>query len=192
VFFFNRIEANSLYNSSSSNLGATSNQIAATVVAASLQYTQSLFSMTVTRMGLLRIGRQELAPFVHSAQGRALLALPGADVEFLSGAITPRQVLSARPSYINAILIQSRGGEGRVCSHCRIRLYPFPYCRRTTHFRGCCANCKWRDWGARCTWLDDDDEQDGNTPGGIGGSRTPLLLTSRDSGNTSSNPIIID
>jgi hypothetical protein len=45
------------------------------------------------RIGLLRVGGQELAPFVRTAEGRAALALPGSDVEFVLNAIRPEQLL---------------------------------------------------------------------------------------------------
>ena len=71
-----------------------------------------------------------MAAFVHSPQGRAVLALPGQDVVFVQGAITPKQVGSHRPSYINAILIQSRGnvvlGPCTACQGSRPGLRPVP------------------------------------------------------------------
>ena len=54
---------------------------------------------------VLPVGGQQLGAWVHSAQGLAVLALPGRDVPFVRGAITGQQVLTHRPSYINAILI---------------------------------------------------------------------------------------
>ena len=44
-------------------------------------------------------------------------SLPGQDVEFIRGAITPAQVESHRPSHTNAILIQSRGQDNpTICT----------------------------------------------------------------------------
>ena len=123
---------------------------------------------------VLVVGGQQMAGFIHSPQGRAVLALPGQDVTFVRGSITPAQVGSHRPSYINAILIQSRGQlVAGMCSACRATrpgLRPFPECRRLPgHFGGCCGNCKWRDHAARCTTRDDnvveldsDDDDDGH------------------------------
>ena len=54
---------------------------------------------------VLFVGQQQLAPYVHSPQGRALLALPGQDVVFVRGSIHPYQIGMHRPSYVNAILI---------------------------------------------------------------------------------------
>ncbi|THC87379.1 hypothetical protein EYZ11_013175 [Aspergillus tanneri] len=58
---------------------------------------------------VLPIGGQQLAPWVHSLPGQAVLARLGQDVRFVRGCISGYQILSHRPSYINALLIQSRG-----------------------------------------------------------------------------------
>jgi hypothetical protein len=89
-----------------------------------------------------------------------VLALPGHDVPFLVGRISVAQVASQRQSYINGLLIQSRGAvRGRRCTNCeRGGLSPFPSCRRLFgHFGNACGNCKWRDHAIRCTDPDDSD-----------------------------------
>ncbi|EDN08635.1 predicted protein [Histoplasma mississippiense (nom. inval.)] len=79
---------------------------------------------------ILFVADQQLSPFTHSPQSRAVLALPGQDVPFVRGSMTELQVRSHRPSYINAILIQSRGRtEPHACLACRSAhpgLRPFP------------------------------------------------------------------
>lgn len=116
------------------------------------------------------IGGQQLAPMVHSAPGRAVLALPGLAVRVDRGELAARvqQVASQRPSYINALLIQSRGVlVAPPCAACARPggMSPFPECRRVPgHFGGCCANCKWRDHAARCTTRDNDSDDDGPPP----------------------------
>jgi hypothetical protein len=123
------------------------------VASAGLAYARSLFYVSATGWNMLRVSGQELRPFVHTSEGRVLLALPGSDVEFVAGAISPEQLFSARTSYVNAILIQSRGGTPLVpCTHCQRRLRPFPWCHRVTGVLGStCGNCKWPDHGARCS-----------------------------------------
>jgi len=102
---------------------------------------------------------QTLAPYCHNASQRAVLAMPGFDVPFVRGAVTPAQVGSHRPSYINALLIQSRGIPSGPCDRCQRSLRPFLECRRVPgHFGGACGNCKWPDHGARCTERDKDDD----------------------------------
>lgn len=118
-----------------------------------------------------------------------MLALPGQDVQFIRGSIIPSQVGMHRPSYINAILIQSRGVAGEqpcdACRRARTGPRPFPECRRVAgHFGGACANCKWRDHASRCSVRGDEDDDvvvigerrlgppgpgDGDEQGGNGG-----------------------
>ena len=114
---------------------------------------------------VLLVGGLQLTPYVHTASGRVLLARQGRDVEFVRGSITPAQIGSHRASYINAILIQSRGrAVSQPCEACRrprTGLRSFPECRRAIgHFGGACANCKWRDHGNRCSLVRVDDEDD--------------------------------
>ncbi|KAJ5184285.1 hypothetical protein N7472_009125 [Penicillium cf. griseofulvum] len=81
-----------------------------------------------------------------------------------------------RPSYVNALLIQSRGWELITeCDECadkRRRIGSpslFPICSRAPgYFDGACGNCKFQDHGFRCSLaigiaanpvdLDDDDD----------------------------------
>jgi Protein of unknown function (DUF3716) len=141
---------------------------------------------------VLVVGGQQMAAFVHSPQGRAVLALPGRDVVFVRGAITPKQVGSHRPSYINAILIQSRGNVvSSPCTGCQGPRHgprPFPECRRLPgHFGGSCGNCKWRDHAARCSVRDNiiveisDDDDPGE------GSGQPQI----EAGTTAENAIVL-
>ena len=123
-------------------------------------YNAAVANASAGQNPVLVVGGQQMAAWVHSPQGRAVLALPGQDVVFVRGAITPNQVASHRPSYINAILIQSRGNVVlNPCTACqgpRPGFRPFPECRRVPgHFGGCCGNCKWRDHASKCSVQDD-------------------------------------
>ena len=141
---------------------------------------------------------------MHSPQGRALLALPGQDVVFVRGSIHPYQIGMHRPSYVNAILIQSRGRVvDQPCQRCRGAVpgpRPFPSCRRANgHFGGCCANCKWPDYASQCTVQD----RGNNAPapanrglplaggGGSGTATDPLLIEDNKPGATAQNAIIL-
>ena len=65
------------------------------------------------------------------------------------------QISTHRPSYINAILIQSYGTPRAAdCVQCQNRGYrPFPVCHSLTGFWGdACGNCKWRDHAAQCSF----------------------------------------
>lgn len=91
-----------------------------------------------------------------------MVALPAIDVEAWVGGVSERQVRTGRPSYINAILIQSRGSLNITpCEACTATLRrpvgprPFTECRSLPGFcGGCCGNCKWRDYGAQCSSYD--------------------------------------
>jgi Protein of unknown function (DUF3716) len=101
----------------------------------------------------LFVAQQQLAAVCHTNQQRTILAMPGRDVVFVAGSITPAQVATHRPSYINAILIQRSGTVNAVtCRECvRHDLRPFPNCTSIVgQFGGSCGNCKWRDHAARC------------------------------------------
>ena len=73
--------------------------------------------------------------------------------------IKGKQISDGRPSYINALLIQSRGEPlKKPCTRCRNMdfLKPFPTCARLTgYFGGSCANCKWADKASLCDCRDD-------------------------------------
>ncbi|EAS32211.3 uncharacterized protein CIMG_13692 [Coccidioides immitis RS] len=105
----------------------------------------------------LFVGQNQLAPYAHSPQSRRLLAQPGRNVEFVLGRIFPYQINMHRQSYINAILIQSRGRTlhwSSICNRCTEMepMAPFPLCRRAYgHFGGACGNCKWPDYASRCS-----------------------------------------
>lgn len=109
---------------------------------------------------VLPVGGSQLAPFVHNTRQWALLGQPGQDVLIIRGSIRGYQLAMHRPSYVNSLLIASRGYEVRqpcsTCCHARSSVpRPFPICVRVPgHFGGCCANCKWRDWADRCTVRD--------------------------------------
>lgn len=143
-----------------------------TLSRALILYNAALAVAVADQNPVLLVGQQQMATFVHNTVGRAVLALPGQDVEFVRGSITPNQVGSHRPSYINAILIQSRGAAAQpacgACAAARPGLRPFPECRRVAgHFGGACANCKWRDHGSRCSVRDEDEDEGDNPPGGL-------------------------
>lgn len=138
-------------------------------------YDRQIARMTDTP-GILRVGGQELAPYVHNDLGRAVLSLPGLHVRYVPYSIDARQILSHRASYINGLLVQSRGRpEVHACTDCRGRtgLRPFTECVRLPgHFGGACGNCKWRDRASHCSVRDEIQQ-----------ARTEVIVLDDDSGD---------
>ncbi|KAJ8061334.1 hypothetical protein OCU04_010397 [Sclerotinia nivalis] len=94
---------------------------------------------------VLFIGGQQLLPFCYNPLQLALIALPGCSVPFVRNRISSAQVRTMHPSYINMLLIQSRGRivPNRCCTYRRRGLMPFLECHRVAgHFCSCCGNCK--------------------------------------------------
>ena len=126
----------------------------------------------------LNVANQGLSPFVHSAPGRNLLALPGRNVLIHPTVVTAARTAMNRPSYVNAILIQSRGAPPVArppraavgCTACSVLGTPtgdrkaFPECRHMPgHFGGGCGNCKWQDHAARCSVRDGQEESESSS-----------------------------
>jgi hypothetical protein len=114
---------------------------------------------------VLLVGGQQLTPW---CLGRptllALLAMAGANVRFVPGAIHVHQAqtFTTRLSYVKAVLVQRAGviipgGCNRCNSGAGYR--PFTQCRFVRgFFHDACGNCIWRDHAARCRHGDDDED----------------------------------
>ncbi|KAL1839811.1 hypothetical protein VTJ49DRAFT_1090 [Mycothermus thermophilus] len=95
---------------------------------------------------------------VHETQ-RAIWRLPSREtIHFVQGWITGKHIASQRPSYINGLLIHSRGKDSPVsCDQCqqkraRNALGPFLTCRFLPgSFHDSCSNCKWFDNTSNCS-----------------------------------------
>jgi hypothetical protein len=104
--------------------------------------------------------REALTPqsLVHETQ-KAIYRLPCREtIYFVQGWITARHVASQRPSYINGLLIHSRGQDSAIsCVQCVERsaknaLGPFLTCRVLPgQFHNSCSNCKWFDNTSLCS-----------------------------------------
>ncbi|KAL7653318.1 hypothetical protein ACMYSQ_008034 [Aspergillus niger] len=132
-----------------------------------------------------------LRPYMHTAVGREVLARSGArSVEFRHGRIHAYQIAMHRPSYINALLIQSRGSRPPApCTRCRDGTEGvFPGCRHLPGaFGGACANCKWPDAGSGCSVRDSEW-------GAVQESQLPMPIIGRElpaPGASRTNPIIL-
>lgn len=95
---------------------------------------------------------------VHETQ-REIFQLPSREIiYFVQGWITARHIASQRPSYINGLLIHSRGNDAPAsCAQCVERhdknaLGPFLTCRILPgYYHNSCSNCKWFDNTSVCS-----------------------------------------
>jgi hypothetical protein len=95
---------------------------------------------------------------VHDTQ-RTIYGLPSKEfVYFVNGWITARHIAKTRPSYVNGLLIHSRGQDADYeCAQCAERraknaLGPFLTCRVLSgQFHNSCSNCKWFDNTSECS-----------------------------------------
>ena len=98
------------------------------------------------------------ASLIHDTQ-RVIFRLPGREfIYFVHGWITARHIASQRPSYVNGLLIHSRGEDSPTsCAQCSERraknaLGPFLTCRVLRGaFHNSCSNCKWFDNTSACS-----------------------------------------
>ncbi|KAJ9129308.1 hypothetical protein NKR23_g12563 [Pleurostoma richardsiae] len=108
---------------------------------------------------------------------RALWALPSVDVDVRipvdQSIETWIAKVKTRQSYLNGILIQSRGRTGLVCDKCARNAHPFPACVRAAgHFGGACGCCEYQSGRASCSvrGLPDKDAEDRARTRGLGGA----------------------
>lgn len=95
---------------------------------------------------------------IHETQ-KAVFRLPSREtIYFVQGWITARHIASQRPSYVNGLLIHSRGQDAPVaCTQCVERrakhaLGPFLTCRVLPgSYHNSCSNCKWFDNTSVCS-----------------------------------------
>ena len=122
----------------------------------------------------------------------------------MRGSIYLYQIGMHRPSYINAILIQSCGRVvDQPCQWCCGAVLgprPFPLCRQANgYFGGCCTNCKQPNYASQCTVRDGGDNAPmlanrGLPLAGGRGSRTAtdtLLIEDNKPGATAQNAIVL-
>ncbi|KAJ5810761.1 hypothetical protein N7447_010277 [Penicillium robsamsonii] len=112
------------------------------------------------------VGSPLFARFVHSDEGRALLALTGPDVPFMVSRIRGAQ-LTRSPS-------------------------PFPICSRAPgHFDGACGNYKFQDHGFRCSVRDGTGNRNRTRRAAALPARSPLPQ-SQLAIRTAANPVDLD
>ncbi|KAL4767126.1 hypothetical protein BDW60DRAFT_220794 [Aspergillus nidulans var. acristatus] len=95
-------------------------------------------------------GDRALFDLCHNDVQREVWRFPSYEFVVRVGALTVKQVRTARPSYVNAILIASRGVKTRKPCSMNTRSVFGEHVRIPGYWNGACAGCKWKDGGARC------------------------------------------
>ncbi|KAK3387287.1 hypothetical protein B0H63DRAFT_469722 [Podospora didyma] len=95
---------------------------------------------------------------VHDTQRAIFRKYSREFIYFVQGWITARHIASQRPSYVNGLLIHSRGVDAPTsCAQCQERrnknaLGPFLICRILPgSYHNSCSNCKWFDNTSACS-----------------------------------------
>jgi hypothetical protein len=118
-------------------------------------FTRMYDSTALGQHPVLPIQVYTLAEYVKNDVQRRLLAPHGRAVAFTPSRVNAQQIYSKRDSYINALLIQSRGVvSAQPCTSCQQRQgqNTFPKCHQVPgFFEGCCTNCKWPDKALQCS-----------------------------------------
>ncbi|KAH8883799.1 hypothetical protein GQ53DRAFT_752634 [Thozetella sp. PMI_491] len=104
--------------------------------------------------------RQALTPesLMHDTQRHIFEMRSREIIYFVQGWITARHIASKRPSYVNGLLIHSRGQDASTsCAQCADKraknaIGPFLVCRVLPgKYHNSCSNCKWFDNTSVCS-----------------------------------------
>ncbi|KAL3435104.1 hypothetical protein BDV09DRAFT_185238 [Aspergillus tetrazonus] len=124
-----------------------------TIPVSGFQDGQTGHSYAVVR--LTAKGDRALFDLCHNNVQREVWRFPSYEFVVRVGALTVKQVRTARPSYVNAILIASRGVKTRESCSMNTRSVFGEHVRIPGYWNGACAGCKWKDGGARCDFYAD-------------------------------------
>ncbi|PWY76987.1 hypothetical protein BO70DRAFT_256324, partial [Aspergillus heteromorphus CBS 117.55] len=97
-------------------------------------------------------GNEVLRQLCHTDVQKEVWRFPSYEFIIRNGSLSVAQVRTWRPSYVNAILIASRGvRQPAPCNNITHSVF-FKNIRLPGFWDGCCAGCKWKDHGARCAY----------------------------------------
>ncbi|RMJ20748.1 hypothetical protein PHISP_08382 [Aspergillus sp. HF37] len=102
-------------------------------------------------------GNEALGQLCHTNDQRTVWSFPCYEFTIRADSIRIQQIQTARPSYVNAILIASRGMVVADCGHDTHHIFRDTV-RLPGWWGGACAGCKWRDHGRRCSHFDADED----------------------------------
>lgn len=97
-------------------------------------------------------GNEGLREVCHTADQKEVWRFPSYEFTVREGSIRVAQIQSARPSYVNALLIASRGvSQVKMCERNSGMVFA-DHVRLPGFWGGACAGCKWQDRAARCSY----------------------------------------
>uniref|UniRef100_A0A7N2N7K4 Uncharacterized protein n=1 Tax=Quercus lobata TaxID=97700 RepID=A0A7N2N7K4_QUELO len=102
-------------------------------------------------------GNQALFELCHTHDQKEVWCFPSYEFVIHKDSITASQVKTGRPSYVNAILIASRGLPQRTRCTKNSRWVFAEDVRVPGYWGGACAGCKWRDGAASCSYADKNE-----------------------------------
>ncbi|KAI9704577.1 MAG: hypothetical protein M1820_005490 [Bogoriella megaspora] len=112
---------------------------------------------TIVRLSRPEVDTMLRSKTVNDIQRGAMDSKEPHDV-YANSSVTQERLDTYRQSYVNGVIIQSRGLVNKTsCEACakmerKGRCRPFADCRSMAGFwKGACANCKWNENGQRCT-----------------------------------------
>lgn len=101
---------------------------------------------------LTAAGNKALQELCHTNEQKEVWRFPSYEFEVVEGSLKVSQFLTHRPSYVNALLIASRGIKvPSVCTNNKKGVFPESV-RLPGWWGGCCAGCKWMDGAAKCSY----------------------------------------
>lgn len=97
-------------------------------------------------------GNEALRTFCHTAAQKEVWRFPSFEFVVRKGSLTVNQIRTGRASYVNALLIASRGLRQHIACEKNTRAVFGEDVRVPGFWGGSCAGCKWRDGAASCSY----------------------------------------
>ncbi|KAK5139300.1 hypothetical protein LTR04_003706 [Oleoguttula sp. CCFEE 6159] len=99
-------------------------------------------------------GNEALLQLCHTADQKTVWTFPSYEFTVRKGSLTAAQLITGRPSYVNAVLIASRGlAQRNACANNTLSVFK-DQVRIPGYWGGSCAGCKWKDGSAHCSYGD--------------------------------------
>lgn len=97
-------------------------------------------------------GNEALRTFCHTTAQKEVWRFPAFEFAVRKGSLSVAQIRTGRASYVNALLIASRGLRQHTACEKNTRAVFGEDVRVPGFWGGSCAGCKWRDGAASCSY----------------------------------------